>query len=42
MTYSYFSDPAYVFMDAEYNQYDVDGENMSDALNFSKTAWLAK
>ena len=34
VTYSYFSDPAYVFMDAEYNQYEVDGENMGDALNY--------
>lgn len=34
VTYSYFSDPAYVFMDAEYNQYDVDGDNMGDALNY--------
>lgn len=34
VTYSYFSDPAYVFMDAEYNQYDVDGENMTDALKY--------
>jgi elongation factor P len=34
VTYSYFSDPAYVFMDVEYNQYDVDGENMGDALNY--------
>jgi elongation factor P len=34
VTYSYFSDPAYVFMDAEYNQYDVDGENMADALKY--------
>ena len=34
VSYSYFSDPAYVFMDAEYNQYDVDGENMTDALKY--------
>ena len=34
VTYSYFSDPAYVFMDHEYNQYEVDGENMGDALNY--------
>lgn len=34
VTYSYFSDPAYVFMDAEYNQYDVDGENMTDTLKY--------
>ena len=34
VTYSYFADPAYVFMDAEYNQYEVDSENMGDALNY--------
>lgn len=34
VTYSYFADPSYVFMDAEYNQYDVDAEFMADALNF--------
>lgn len=33
-TYSYFADPLYVFMDADYNQYEVEGENMADALNF--------
>jgi elongation factor P len=33
-TYSYFADPMYVFMDAEYNQYEVEGENMSDALSY--------
>ncbi len=32
VTYSYFADPMYVFMDADYNQYDVDNENMGDAL----------
>ncbi len=34
VTYSYFADPMYAFMDAEYNQYDVEKENMGDALNF--------
>ena len=34
VSYSYFADPAYVFMDADFNQYDVDGENMGDALNY--------
>lgn len=34
VTYSYFADPMYVFMDAEYNQYEVEGENMGDALNY--------
>ena len=34
VTYSYFADPAYVFMDAEFNQYEVDSENMGDAINY--------
>jgi len=34
VTYSYFADPAYVFMDAEYNQYEVDSENMGEVLNY--------
>jgi elongation factor P len=33
-TYSYFADPMYVFMDAEYNQYEVEKDNMGDALNY--------
>jgi len=34
VTYSYFADPMYVFMDAEYNQFEVEAENMGDALNY--------
>jgi elongation factor P len=34
VTYSYFADPMYVFMDEEYNQYEVEAENMSDALKY--------
>ncbi|CAG0931696.1 MAG: Elongation factor P [Rhodocyclaceae bacterium] len=34
VTYSYLADPMYVFMDAEYNQYEVEKENMGDALNY--------
>ncbi len=34
VTYSYFADPLYVFMDAEYNQFEVEGESLADALNF--------
>ena len=34
VTYSYFADPLYVFMDADYNQYEVEGDNMSDALKY--------
>jgi elongation factor P len=33
-TYSYFADPLYVFMDNEYNQYEVEGENLGDAINY--------
>lgn len=33
-TYSYFSDPMYAFMDADYNQFDVEADNMGDALNY--------
>jgi elongation factor P len=34
VTYSYFADPMYVFMDKDYNQYEVDAENMGDAMNY--------
>jgi elongation factor P len=34
VTYSYFADPLYVFMDADYEQYEVESENMGDALNY--------
>ena len=33
-TYSYFADPMYVFMDNEYNQYEIEAENLGDMLNF--------
>ena len=33
-TYSYFADPMYVFMDTEFNQYEVEADNMSDVLNY--------
>ncbi len=34
VTYSYFADPMYVFMDADYNQFEVEAESMGDALNY--------
>jgi elongation factor P len=34
VTYSYFADPMYVFMDGDYNQFEVEKENMGDALNY--------
>lgn len=33
-TYSYYNDPFYVFMDEEFNQYDVDKDNLGDVLNY--------
>jgi elongation factor P len=34
VSYSYFADPSYVFMDSDFNQYEVDADNMGDALNY--------
>ena len=34
VTYSYFADPMYVFMYADYEQYEVEAENMTDALKY--------
>ncbi|MGC7405254.1 elongation factor P [Pandoraea pneumonica] len=34
VSYSYFADPMYVFMDADYNQYEVEAENMGDAIKY--------
>jgi elongation factor P len=34
VAYSYFADPMYVFMDTEFNQYEMDKESMGDALNY--------
>jgi elongation factor P len=33
-TYSYYSDPMYIFMDSEFNQYEVEEENLGDVKNF--------
>ena len=33
-TYSYFADPMFTFMDTEYNQYEVEKDNMGDSLNY--------
>ena len=34
VTYSYFADPLYVFMDSEYNQHDVEADSMGDAIRY--------
>ena len=38
VTYSYFADPMYVFMDAEYNQYEIEPHTMTDALKYLQDA----
>ena len=38
-TYSYFADPMYVFMDEEFNQYEIEAENIGDAIKFIVDAW---
>ncbi|NCS66356.1 MAG: elongation factor P [Hydrogenophilales bacterium CG03_land_8_20_14_0_80_62_28] len=37
-TYSYFADPMYVFMDSEYNQYEIEADNLGDMLNYLEDA----
>ncbi|MDR3299700.1 MAG: elongation factor P [Candidatus Accumulibacter sp.] len=34
VTYSYFADPMYVFMDAEYNPYEIEADYLEDALKY--------
>jgi elongation factor P len=34
VTFSYFADPMYVFMDGEYNQYEIEAESMGDTINY--------
>ena len=41
-TYSYFADPMYAFMDAEYNQFEIETENMGDAINYLQDGMAAE
>ena len=34
VTYSYFADPMYVFMDSDYNQIEVEKDNLGDAVHY--------
>lgn len=34
VSYSYFAEPSYVFMDSEFEQYEIDAADMGDALNY--------
>ena len=41
-TYSYFADPMYVCMDADYNQYEVEAGNMGDAISYLEDGMTAE
>jgi elongation factor P len=41
-TYSYFADPMYVWMDTDFNQYEVENENMGDSLNYLEDGMTAE
>jgi elongation factor P len=34
VTYSYYADPMYVFMDAEFNQHEIEKDSLGEALNY--------
>jgi elongation factor P len=34
VTFSYYADPMYVFMDEEFNQHEVEKDNLGEALNY--------
>lgn len=34
VTYSYFADPMYVFMDSEFNQYEIEKNDLGDVVHF--------
>ena len=42
VTYSYFADPLYVWMDEEYNQYEIEQDNMGDAMIYLEEAMPAQ
>lgn len=33
-TYSYFADPMFVFMDGDYNQYEIERDDLGEAVNY--------
>jgi len=40
--YSYFADPMYVWMDGEYNQYEVEAANMGEAISYLEDGMAAE
>lgn len=41
-TYTYFADPMYVFMDSDYNQYEIEADSMGDALNYLEDGMVSE
>jgi len=41
-SYSYFADPMYVWMDGEYNQYEVEAANMGEAISYLEDGMAAE
>ena len=42
VSYSYFSDSNYIFMDSEFNQYEVDTDSMEGALKFLEDGMICE
>jgi len=42
VSYSYFADPLYVWMDEEYNQYEVEAEVMEECLKYLEDGMKAE
>ena len=42
VSYSYFSDPNYIFMDSEFNQYEVAKESMEETLKFLEDGMICE
>ena len=34
VTFSYFADPMYIFVDGDYEQYEIEKENLGDSIHF--------
>jgi len=42
VAYSYFADPMYVFMDGDYNQIDIEKDNLGDAVNYLEDGMIGE
>ena len=42
VTYSYYSEPSYIFMDADYDQHEIEEENIGSALDYLKDGMVCE